>query len=214
MIQRVISSIYRRTIYKVYRSHVNKKLQARLKNKNFSLISNNCIGGITCSDLAQPFNSPTVGLFFYSDCYLKFCENLEYYLSLELEQATSSKYIDSFPYLLGKLDDIEIHLIHDTSFAEAKEKWDRRRKRVDFDNLFFVMSDRDICNEGDIERFLRLDNGRSVFFGARKRSNLDNYVYCYNEKGDITPQSFARYRVHEQYFDMIEWLNSKRIVIS
>ncbi|OBU14520.1 hypothetical protein AYY19_19050 [Photobacterium aquimaris] len=128
MIQRVISYIYKRTLYKVYRSHVNKKLQARLKNKNFSLISNNCIGGITCSDLVQPFNSPTVGCFFYSDCYLKFCENLKHYLSLELEQATSSKYIDSYPYILGKLGDIEIHFIHDASFAEVKEKWERRKK--------------------------------------------------------------------------------------
>lgn len=212
MIQRVISYIYKRTLYKVYRSHVNKKLQARLKNKNFSLISNNCIGGITCSDLVQPFNSPTVGCFFYSDCYLKFCENLKHYLSLELEQATSSKYIDSYPYILGKLGDIEIHFIHDSSFAEVKEKWERRKKRVDFDNLFFVMSDRDICDEGDIERFLRLDDGKSVFFGARKRSNLDNFIHCYNEKGEITTQFFAMYRVHEKYFDMVEWLNTKRIV--
>ena len=37
----------------------------RLKNRSFSLVTNNCIGGIISHDMHLRFLSPTVNLFFY-----------------------------------------------------------------------------------------------------------------------------------------------------
>ncbi|PST93281.1 DUF1919 domain-containing protein [Photobacterium sp. NCIMB 13483] len=208
MIQRVIAYVYKRTLFRVYRSYVNDKHKKKLTNENFSIISNNCIGGITCSDLDQPFNSPTVDCFFYSSCYIKFCQNLKYYFSQELVEVPESKYAGKCNYVVAHLDDIEIHFIHDQDFSLAKEKWDRRKQRVNFDNLFFTMSDRDLCDESDVDAFLNIDKDRAIFFSAQNRSNANNFIYCYDEKGEITTPLFAMYRTFEKYFNMVEWLNT------
>lgn len=47
-------------LYKVY-------CRFRLKNKDFSIISRNCIGGVMYHDLGLKCTSPTVNLFFYPD---------------------------------------------------------------------------------------------------------------------------------------------------
>ena len=48
----------------------------RLHNSNFTIISNNCAGGIMYHDLGERFNSPTVNLMFYASDFFTFLENL------------------------------------------------------------------------------------------------------------------------------------------
>lgn len=69
----------------------------RLRNRDFSLISNNCIAGIIYHDLGLPFRTPTINLFFENDDFFRFADNLEYYLT-----AGSRRYIkQEFPIRLG-----------------------------------------------------------------------------------------------------------------
>lgn len=49
-----------------------------LKNKKFSIISNNCWGGIVYDIFGLQYLSPTIGLFMFSDDYIRFCENLKF----------------------------------------------------------------------------------------------------------------------------------------
>lgn len=49
------------------RTFVNRANRNRLINQDFSLLCNNCNGGVICHDLGLQFRSPTVNLFFYSD---------------------------------------------------------------------------------------------------------------------------------------------------
>jgi len=67
-------------------------MRFRLKNKKFSIISNDCWGGSVYLDLGIPYTSPTVNLFIYSSCYIKFIQDLEKYISLELVFVNESKY--------------------------------------------------------------------------------------------------------------------------
>lgn len=55
-----------------------------LKNKSFTLISNNCNGCFILHDLGVKFNTPTVNLYFGMEDFIKFLERLDYYLALEL----------------------------------------------------------------------------------------------------------------------------------
>ena len=57
-----------------------------LKNKDYSIISNNCWGGVVSRDRGIKYNSPTCGLFFYAKDYLKFLSNLDYYLNSEMTE--------------------------------------------------------------------------------------------------------------------------------
>lgn len=83
------------------RKRYMKKRIVRLKNKDFSLISNNCNGGVLLHDLGLRFNSPFVNLAIYAEDYVKYLENFDYYNSLEI------KFVDN-PGLhpVGVLDDV------------------------------------------------------------------------------------------------------------
>ena len=125
--------------------------RCRLKNKTPSIISNNCVAGVIYHDLGLRFDSPTVNLFFGAEDFVRFAENLEVYLSLELQEIRSDR-----PYPVGMLGDITIYFMHYKSFEEAKAKWEERTARINFDNLFFIMSEREGCTPTVAERFDRL----------------------------------------------------------
>lgn len=134
------------------RRFYNKK---RIKNRDFTIISNNCWAGKAYQYLDMPYLTPTVGLYFFAEDYLKFISNLHYYLSLELQfiDARQSKYSNTLAQRkqldipIGILDDVEIVFLHYKSKEEAKSKWNRRKERINFDNVIFKFSNMNLCNE-------------------------------------------------------------------
>ena len=86
--------------------------QKKLKNKNFTIISNNCWGGMVYESFNLPKQSPTVGLFFMADEYIKFLQAFPDILNEEIEfiDPMESKYVDFLKqdsrfgsYPIGKL---------------------------------------------------------------------------------------------------------------
>lgn len=144
-------------------------------NPSFTIISNNCWAGHVYRYFNVPYNSPTIGLFFYSKDYVKFVKNLKYYLSLELEfiPLEESKWEDDlrlhnntyFP--IGKLGDIEIMFLHYKTQEEAKAKWQRRAKRVNWNNLFFKMSEQNLCDYECLKEFDSLPTSRKFCFTTK-----------------------------------------------
>ena len=71
---------------KLFREKVRNKIERKkIKNSDFTILSNNCIGGIMAHDLGKRFLSPTINLYIKPTDFVKMMENLEYYLSLEIE---------------------------------------------------------------------------------------------------------------------------------
>ena len=120
-----------------------------LRNKDFSILANNCWGGIVSRDRHLPYNSPTAGTYFFSKDYLRFLSDIHGYLETEMEKVPvqKSKYAEKLIALhgpevvVGRLGDVEIVMLHYPTFAEAKEKWARRAKRIRWDNLLVKYSD-------------------------------------------------------------------------
>lgn len=85
----------------------------RLKNKNFTIICDNCWAGKVYQELGLPYQTPFVGMFVFSPDYIKMLKNLKHYLSgnIPLKFVKESKYIKDFDnaYPLALLDDIELH---------------------------------------------------------------------------------------------------------
>ena len=84
--------------------------------------------------------SPTIGLYFYAEDYVKFCSKLEYYLEQELKfiDASESSHTEDVKKKkcpIGKLDDIEIVFLHYKSEEEAFQKWERRKERINMKNI-------------------------------------------------------------------------------
>ena len=134
-----------------------------IRRRDFSLIASNCTGTLPYRFLRMRHLSPTVNLFFFAPDYLKFASRLQHYLQQPLKFIDESSYEDGQVthkahgrYPIGLLDDIEIHFMHYTSKADAKLKWERRAARVNFDNLIFTFTDRDLCTPELIRQFNEL----------------------------------------------------------
>ena len=56
-----------------------------LKNRDFTIISNNCWGGFIYDIFGLKYQTPTIGTYFFSEDYVKFVNNLDYYLGLDVK---------------------------------------------------------------------------------------------------------------------------------
>ena len=148
-------------IEKVFYNTKRYFVKKSIKNKNFSIISNNCWAGRVYQYLDMPYLSPTAGLYFFAPDYIKFVSDLKRYLNTPLRfiNPEESKYSDEIKKRnqtdkpIGILDDVEIVFLHYKTKEEAKEKWNRRKERVDFDNIIIKFSRMDLCTEKELEQF-------------------------------------------------------------
>jgi uncharacterized protein (DUF1919 family) len=185
----------------------------QLLSKDFSIISNNCVAGGIYHKFGLKYNSPTVGTFFFADDYIKFLENLKYYVKLPLKFTDVSKHPENKTrrmwYPIGVLGDVEVHFRHYQTEREALEKWNRRVKRVNFNNLFVILVDRGYNTEFTAECFERFDALRfehKVLFSFRQLASkfavlVDDFV------GTGNMGESSQSRNYEKNIDLIKWLN-------
>ncbi len=211
--------VEKKNVGKWVRNHWrNQQERKRLNNKDFTIISNTCIGGIICHDMGLMFSSPTVNLYIRPKDFVEFVSRLEYYLSLELVEI-----IHPAPYPVAKLGELTLYLKHYASFEAAKEKWEERKRRINYDNIYIMMTDRDFippkkgtnsCGRAVLEMFDRLPY-KKVCFTAEEYEDLKSCKVveknkdgdCVNIITDITDYSGRRLYQYAREFDYIEWLN-------
>ena len=143
-----------------------------LQNREFSILANNCWGGIVSRDRRLPYNSPTCGTYFFAKEYLRFLSDVHGYLDMELEEVpmAESRYAKEIlekegrdDVTVGRMGDVEVVLLHYPTFAEAKEKWDRRKARIRWDNLLVKYSDQNGFEPEDFETFRNLEFTNKLF---------------------------------------------------
>lgn len=165
-----------------------------IKNKNFSVISNNCWAGRLYQYLDMPYLSPTAGLYFFAPDYIKFVSDLHRYLNTPLRfiNPEESKYYEEIKKRgqtekpIGILDDVEIVFLHYKTKEEAEEKWNRRKERVNFDNIILKFSRMDLCTEKEIAEFDSLPFQNKFVLNNRLPLKFKSEVYwneTWNEDG-------------------------------
>jgi uncharacterized protein (DUF1919 family) len=167
-----IKKLYRH----ILRIRINRKNKKRLNNTNFSIISSNCIGGVIYHELGLQFKSPTINMYIESKDFIKFCKNLEFYLKQELKYLKQDA--DGYPII--ELYDIKLHCVHYKNFKEVRESWNKRAKRVNLNNLFFIMSERDGCTYEDIVEFDKLPYKNKVIFVHKEMPEIKSAHYIKN----------------------------------
>ena len=186
--------------------------RVRLKNKTPTIIANNCTAGVMYHDLGLKFNSPTVNLYFKAEDFLRFVENLESHLSLELEETESD-----LPYPVGMLGDVKIYFMHYKSFEEAKAKWEERSKRVDYDNIYIVMSEKEGFAQQLAEGFENLKYENKVLLTHRPMPQIKSsyYIRGFEDKEELgVTTDFKNSFLQRRYiddFDYAEFLNTGKI---
>jgi len=199
---------------KPHRKRICAIMRNRLINKDVSIISSNCIGGILSHDLNIQFNSPTVNLFFSAEDFIKFATNLERYVGLT--PVLDAKESKEKGYVVAALDDIHLYGVHYHDIEELQNSWKRRSERINWNNLFFIMTDRNGMNEGDLVAFSKLPYPK-VLFSSKQYPQYDFVVYINDFKNESQVGQLHFYadykgnRYYEKYFDMVGWLNNETL---
>lgn len=193
-----------------YQYALKTKNRFRLKNCDFTIISNNCWGGLISQKYGLPYRSPTCGLLIMGEDYIKFCSDLKYYLSQRLEfinfaDGKYSEVIKHKPFPVAKLGDIEVYFMHYPTEEEAAEKWYRRAKRINWDCIIYKISERETFTPEIMQKFVELPLENKLVFASKKYTEdtvvidgIDAYI------GDETP-------LIEKYFDDAKYLNKVKI---
>lgn len=160
-----------------------------IKSRDFTVISNNCWGGKLYQYLDMPYLSPTVGLYFFADDYIKFVKRLKYYMSLDLKfiSEKDSRHYEMLKQRnrtgipIGVLDDVEVIFLHYQSEAEAYEKWNRRRARINWNNIYFKFSKMNACTDQHLKEFDSLEYEKKFMIVPKRYTDLQCAVYSKRE---------------------------------
>ena len=208
-----------RTFLLVVRNYCKKlyyqKLRNKLKNKVPSIIAINCIGGIIYHNLNLKFFSPTINLFFEKEDFFLFVENLKGFLGSELLEYHSADVNYPVGYLTYGNKDILIHFMHYSNFEEAKQKWNERKERINFDNLYIMHMITD-ATEDDIDRFNRLPYKNKLLISNINPFKQKN-IFTHNIFSDkdyfpgkiLKPKSKYSYKIFLDDIDYVSFLNQK-----
>lgn len=147
----------------------------RLKNHDFTILATNCIGTVIYHDLGLEFLSPTINLTISMSDLVKLAENPKWYMEQEFVELT-----DSGPCPAGMLGDIRVDFVHYASFAEGVQKWEERKRRINWNNIFLVGTDRNGCSYEALQSFDRLPYPNKVVF---TRVEYPELASAYHMKG-------------------------------
>lgn len=209
MVKKILKEI-RLRINKFGSSYRRKKL----KIKNLTIISNNCWAGIVSQYLGIKYYTPTIGLYFFSEEYIKFLERFDYYIKQKLEiiDTKDSKYYDEMikknhqNAIVGKLDDVEIVFLHMKTGKEAIEKWNKRVKRINRRNIIFKFCEQNECSSEHIKRFENLPFKNKICFTTKEYPEYKSVIWF---KDQFKNEEVVRdYYESHKYLNIIDYINN------
>ncbi len=202
---------YKKMYYKI----VGKWKCRKLKHSDFTIISNNCFGGIIYRNNALPYRTPTAGLFFMANDYILFIYHMQTYLEqdlveIKIEDSKYYEYLKKIDYQapIGKLGDIEIMFLHYSTFQEAKEKWDRRKKRINYDKIIYKFSDQNECTYENLIQFQQFPAKNKLCFTAKEYKNVDSIVFGeYESLGYV--ENDTKEKIFKKYINIYDYVNER-----
>ena len=185
------------------------RMRKRLKNKDMSVIASTCNGALILHDLGLKFNSPFVNLWIEASDFVDICEDLKSYMEMDLKFTK----VEGISYPVGLLKNAKIYFMHYKSEEEAYEKWNERKKRINYDNIFILFAERDGCSEDILKRFDKLPFENKLVFVHKEMPEIKSAYYikgfegedeiglCSSFKGKCWPRKY-----YDQ-FDFPRWFN-------
>lgn len=187
----------------------------RLRNYDFTIISNDCWGAEVYKDFNMEYRTPFVGLMLMAPCFIKLIQSMDFYIKSPISFINYSKYSHlndnrkqgEKKYPIGSLqNEVEIHFLHYSSEVEAKEKWRRRIDRINWNNILIKFDgSKDLCTDEMLQTFNALNDYPMICFLADESKIKSNkYVYV----KEWTEDGKKMYKKCQPYFDVVGWLNA------
>jgi uncharacterized protein (DUF1919 family) len=119
-------------------------MQLRVRSRDFTIISNDCFGGMAYEELGMRYESPFVGLFMVPEDYVRLLRRLRdsvegpirFRAESRRQQLNTWRAETQRNYPIGVIgEEVELHFVHYRDAATAESKWCRRVARIHWDNL-------------------------------------------------------------------------------
>lgn len=203
-------NLKRKMLEKTLRKKIVSSMKKRMNNQEFSIISSDCIGGLVYHDLQMQFKSPTINMAIPAHSFVKLCSNLKYYMQIDPEEVESEE-----PYPVMRIGDVILNGIHYHSFEELRDKWNERKKRINYENLFMIFTTKDGFDDTLLELIEKIPGNKVLFSNKPYKYDWCCYLpeFANEDKvGDLTRYvGLLGYKFYDYHFDMIEWLNGKPV---
>lgn len=163
------------------RDRLAAEMKAKLHARDFTILSQNCIGGVFYHDMGLQFTSPTINLYMSGNDFVDFVLNLDYYLSLKLRMTWGEE------YPIGYLDDVAIYFMHYYTCQEAESEWEKRKTRIIRDNIIVLCTDRDDFTDEVYKKWRQIPYPKVLFTAKREYANEADTVFFpeYESNGKV-----------------------------
>ena len=202
----------RRRVAPKFRPKLNEEIQNKLKGvRDFTIFSNNCLGGVFYHDAGIQFTSPLINTAMDGDDFIKFVSDPKHYLSCDLEFFTWPG--RNFP--IAKIDDIEVNFVHYKTQEECIEKWHSRSQRIVWDNIFIVATNHDgMYRDECMKQFDKLPYKNKIMFVSKEYPEyswaipIKQFKNRYQCRITTSFADFKGHRYYETAFDIAEWIKN------
>lgn len=112
---------------------------------------------------------------------------------------------------MAKIKDITLHFNHAKTEEEARYNWERRKQRINYDNLFIIMYDKGNITESDIRRLEKINCKNKVVFSTKEYTDI-KYVVTIKPTNRVNGEAYLDEdwlgrRTFEKKWDFVKWLN-------
>ena len=188
--------------------------------KDLTIISNTCIGGRLYHDYHQKFLSPTIDFYMEPDSFVNFCLNLEYYLNCDIKPLPDYKidYLNKFLFCdIGGLIAAFGH--SNDSYEKIINKWNERKKRVNYNNIVVIATDRNVfqepftrCSYETVKEFGKIPYKKVLFSTVDYKYDYVIYLPSFKDENgcpEATRPSLTKkgkYIIEEDGFDLDKFI--------
>lgn len=157
------------------------KRYASLREDPVTILSDDCWGRMAYQKLDLPSTSPLINIYWPRDSFCKFIQDPILYLEQPLCMERDGDPRKSiFPVgRLGEGDQsILLYFVHEPSFQVAKERWDRRKERINRNRIFvkFSFDEMDPQREEYLAVFDRLPYPKICVYSGE--TTIENVFYA------------------------------------
>ncbi len=199
----------RREILTFTTARVNDKKQKSLKDERFTLISNNCTGGVLLHDFGKRFDTPLINCGLYAEDFVRLSLQFPQYMQEELRPHEKD-----FGYPAARLGDLCLRFPHDSDFEEVKRNWDRRKQRIHYDNVFVLwVGYGSEMQESLLPEFAKVPYPKAVFLAHENK----DFPFCFRIKncsylqglGHVWQNEGLSGKKYYDQFDVVSWIKKK-----
>ncbi len=214
----LVSKVARRARREIVHSVATCRWRRDLRNRGFTIISQNCVGGCIYSDLGKEFLSPTVNLLIEGENFVKLISDLPRYLAVDAVAKGVCHAGGKEDCPLLEVGDLKIFALHYDSPEDAAAAWNRRRVRANLDNVFVVANTWNLGNNSAFVKKVCSCGYPTVVFSDEEWNDprvvtLPGDIWMRDDRGIVRPNltdwDEGGLRHFERFFDFVGWLNDQ-----